>query len=366
MGYLVAAELAPNLLFPLHAGAWADRHPRKRATMIATDLGRAVLLASLPLAYAFDALTFPHMLVVAFAMGTLAVLFQVSYSSLFVALIPRERYVEASSIMNGTRALSFVAGPSIGGVLVQVLTAPVTLVTDACSYVVSALFLRRVEVAEPETETAEKGHVVAGVRFVFASPIIRAALGATATINFFNFVFFALFILYVTRSLDVEPGVLGLVLGAGAAGGVVGALVTKRVADRIGIGPAFALGCVIFPAPLLLVPAAEGPTWVILACLFLAEFGSGLGVMMLDISASTILAAIIPAHLRSRVAGAYMVVNYGVRPLGALMGGALGTALGLRPTLWLATGGALLGLLWVVPSPILGLRTLPEPEEVAL
>ena len=105
---------------------------------------------------------------------------------------------------------------------------------------------------------------------------------------------------------------------------------------------------------------------MILACLFLAEFGSGLGVMMLDISASTILAAIIPAHLRSRVAGAYMVVNYGVRPLGALAGGALGTALGLRPTLWLATGGALLGLLWLVPGPILGLRTLPEPEEVAL
>ena len=366
MGYLVAAELAPNLLFSLHAGAWADRHPRKRATMIATDLGRAALLVSLPLAYAFDALTFPHMLVVAFLMGTLAVLFQVSYSSLFVALIPRERYVEASSIMNGTRALSFVAGPSIGGVLVQVLTAPVTLLTDACSYVVSALFLRRVEVAEPETETAEKGHVVAGVRFVFGSPIIRAALGATATINFFNFVFFALFILYATRSLDVEPGVLGLVLGAGAAGGVLGALVTKRVADRIGIGPTFALGCIIFPAPLLLVPAAEGPTWVILACLFLAEFGSGLGVMMLDISASSILAAIIPAHLRSRVAGAYMVVNYGVRPLGALVGGALGSSLGLRPTLWLATGGALLGLLWLVPSPILGLRTLPEPEEVAL
>ena len=111
--------------------------------MIATDLGRAALLASLPLAYAFDALTFPHMLVVAFLMGTLAVLFQVSYSSLFVALIPRERYVEASSIMNGTRALSFVAGPSIGGVLVQVLTAPATHLTDAWTLVVYALIHRR-------------------------------------------------------------------------------------------------------------------------------------------------------------------------------------------------------------------------------
>jgi MFS family permease len=362
MGYLFAAELAPNLLFSLHAGAWADRHARKRWTMIATDVGRALLLASVPLAYAFDALTFPHLFVVAFLIGTLSVLFQVSYSSLFVALVPRERFVEASSIVNGSRALSYVAGPSIGGLLVQALSAPLALVADACSFVVSALFLRRVDVAEPETEAAERGHVVAGVRFVAGSPIVRSALGATATINFFNFAFTALFILYATRSLGVEPGVLGLVLGIGAAGGLLGALLTTRIARRIGIGPTLAVGCVLFPAPLLLVPAAEGPTWAILACLFAAEFGAGFGVMMLDISASSIFAAVIPVRLRSRVAGAYMVVNYGVRPLGALAGGALGTWLGLRETLWLVTAGALLGVLWLVPSPILGLRELPEPE----
>lgn len=356
MGYLVAAELAPNLLFSLHAGAWADRHARKRQTMIATDLGRALLLGSLPLAYAFDALTFPHMLVVAFLIGTLSVLFQVSYSSLFVTLVPRDRYLEGSSIMNGSRALSFVAGPSIGGVLVQILSAPVTLVADAFSYVVSALFLRSVDAPEPEEETAEKGHVVAGVRFVAGNPIVRAALGATATINFFNFAFFALFVLYATKTLGVEPGLLGLVLGAGAAGGVIGALVTGRIARRIGIGPAFAVGCVLFPAPLLLVPLAEGPTWVILVYLFAAEFGSGLGVMMLDIAAGAIFAAVIPDRLRSRVSGAYMVVNYGVRPLGALVGGALGSWMGLRETLWVATAGGLLGFLWLLPSPILGLR----------
>jgi MFS family permease len=149
MGYLVAAELAPNLLFSLHAGAWADRHRRKRQTMIATDLGRAVLLSSIPLAYAFDALTFPHMLVVAFCVGTLAVLFQVSYSALYVALVVRDRLVEAGSILHGSRALSYVAGPSLGGVLVQLLSAPATLVADACSYVFSALCLRGVAGASP-------------------------------------------------------------------------------------------------------------------------------------------------------------------------------------------------------------------------
>ena len=360
MGYLVAAELAPNLLFSLHAGAWADRRARKRQTMIATDVGRALLIGSLPVAYAFDALTLPHMLAVAFLVGTLSVLFHVSYSSLFVALVPRDRFVEGGSIMHGSRALSYVAGPSIGGVLVQALSAPVTLVVDACSYVVSALCLRGIEVEEPAAEAPGKGHVVAGIRWVFGDPIVRAALGATATINFFNFVFFALFILYATRSLDVAPGTLGLVLGAGAVGGVLGSLVTGRVARRIGIGPAFALGCVVFPAPLLLVPLAEGPRWVILGCLFFAEFGSGLGVMMLDISAGAIFAAVIPDRLRSRVSGAYMVVNYGVRPLGALVGGALGSWIGLRETLWIATAGALLGILWLLPSPLLRLHDLPD------
>jgi MFS family permease len=362
MGYLFAAELAPNLLFSLHAGAWVDRRGRKRQLMILTDIGRALALGSLPLAYAFDALTYPHMLAVGFVMGTLSVLFYVSYSSLFVALVPRERFVEGSSIVNGSRALSYVAGPSVGGALVQILSAPVTLVVDTCSYLVSALFLRSVEVEEPAAEVPGKGHVVAGLRWVFGNPIVRAALGATATINFFNFVFFALFILYATRSLDVSPGTLGLVLGAGAAGGVIGSLVTGRISRRIGIGPAFALGCVLFPAPLLLVPLAGGPKPVVLACLFLAEFGAGFGVMLLDISAAAISASIIPDRLRSRASGAYMVVNYGVRPLGALVGGALGSWLGLRPTLWIATAGALAGFLWLLPSPILGLRTLPEAE----
>lgn len=362
MGYLVAAELAPNLLFSLHAGAWVDRRGRRRQTMIATDVGRALLIASIPVAYAFEALTFPHLVAIAVGMGTLAVLFQVSYSSVFVALLPRERYVDGASLMHGSRAFSYVAGPSMGGGLVQALSAPAALVVDAVSYVVSALFLRSIDVVEPPTEPSGKGHVVAGVRWVFGNRIVRAALGATATTNFFNFMFFTLFILYATKELDVRPGTLGLVLGAGAVGGILGSVVTARVARRIGIGPAFALGCVLLPTPLLLVPLAGGPQWLVLACLFLAEFGAGFGVMMLDISIGSIFAAVIPDRLRSRVAGAYTAVNYGVRPLGALVAGALGTWIGLRETLWIATAGGILGVLWLLPSPLLGLRTLPEAE----
>ena len=160
------------------------------------------------------------------------------------------------------------------------------------------------------------------MRYIRGSAIVRAKLLSTATINFFNFVFWALFILYATRELGVRPGVLGLVLGAGAIGGVLGSVVTGRLSRRFGVGPAFVPGCVLFPVPLVLVPLAGGGDWPFFACLFLAEFVSGFGVMLLDISAAAIKAALVPDRLRARVSGAYMVVNYGVRPLGALAGGA--------------------------------------------
>ncbi len=360
MGYLTAAGLAPNLLFSLHAGAWVDRRGRRRQTMLAADIGRAALLATIPIAYGLDILTFAQLYVVGFLVGSLSVLFSVSYSSLFVALVPRQEYVGASSLLNGSRALSFVGGPSLGGLLVQVLSAPVAVAADAVSFVLSAFTLARISSVEPPIEVAERGHIAAGVRYILGSPVMRASLAATTTINFFNFVLFAVLILYANRVLGVGPGLLGLVLGAGAVGGVLGSMVTGRIVKRLGVGPTLMLGCIAFPTPLLLIPLAAGPRWVVLGCLFLAEFGSGFGVMLLDIAAGAISAALVPDRLRARVSGAYMVVNYGVRPIGALLGGALGSWIGLRPTLWIAAGGAIFGFLWLIPSPILQLRDLPD------
>ena len=201
-----------------------------------------------------------------------------------------------------------------------------------------------------------------GLRFILGDQILRPSLISVATLNFFNFVFAALFILYATRELHVRSGTLGIVLGAGAVGGLLGAAVAGRLGRRIGIGPAFILGMVVFPAPLLLVPLAGGPKPVVLAMLFTAEFLSGFGVMILDINAGAIMTALTPHRLRSRATGAFRFVNYGVRPLGALAGGALGTAFGLRPTLWFAAAAGLLGVLWLVPSPVPRLLELPEEE----
>jgi MFS family permease len=363
MGYLTAAGLLPYLLFSLHAGAWVDRRGGRRRKMIAADLVRAVVVATVPLAYAFDVLTMQQLFVTEFLVGSLAVVFRVSHPTLFISVVPRDAYVQGQSLVNGTRAFSFVAGPTLGGLLVQAVTAPVTLVLDAFSYVASAFYLGSISPEEPATEEAARGHVLSGLRFIRGSPVVRSSLLATATVNFFNFVFWALFVLYATRELGLAAGTLGLVLGAGAIGGVVGSVVTGRISRRIGIGPAFVVGCVLFPLPLVLVPLADGPRWVIVSLLFLAEFWSGVGVMMLDISAGSIFAAIIPDRLRSRVSGAYSFVNYGVRPLGSVVGGLLGSTIGLRPTLWIGAIGALAGVLWLLPSPIPGLRDLPEPED---
>jgi predicted MFS family arabinose efflux permease len=279
--------------------------------------------------------------------------------------VPRDRYVEANSLVHGSRAMSFVAGPSLGGLLVEAVKAPMALVVDACSFLVSALFLRSIDPVEPEPEPPGSGHVMDGMRYIAHSPIVRASLLSTATINYFNFVFWAIFILYATRELDVDPGALGLVIGAGAVGGVIGAILAGRVSRRIGIGPAVMLGAILFPAPLVLVPLADnvGDHTTVLALLFLAEFGSGMGVMILDIGFGSVFAALIPHRMRARVSGAYTLVNYGVRPLGSLTGGALATAIGLQETLWIATLGACLGVLFLLPSPLARLHDLPASDE---
>jgi MFS family permease len=360
MGALTTAYLVPNLLLSLHAGVWVDRRGRRRQTMLAADLLRALLTASIPIAYALGRLGWTQLYVVAFLLGSASVFFQVAYGGFFQAVVPRERYVEANSLLNGTRGFSFLAGTSLGGALVQLIRGPYALAVDAGSFIWSAVFLRRIDVVEPAGAEPGSGGVTSGLRWIRGNPILRAELLGVATLNLFNFIFFALFILYATRTLGVSPATLGIVLGTAASGTLLASYLTAKVARRIGIGPAFIAGCFLFPAPLILVPAASGPHWLVVAFLFTAEFLSGLGLMLLDILAGTIMAAVIPVSLRSRVQGAFLVVNYGVRPVGTLLGGVLGTAIGLRPTLWIATVGSLTGLLWLLPSPMRTLRDVPD------
>jgi MFS family permease len=364
-GYLTAVGLAPSLLFSIPAGSWVDRAGHRRRVMLGADLVRALLLATVPIAYFAGVLTFAQLYAVAFGVGSASVLFSVAQSTVFASIVTPPQYVEANSLIHGSRAMSFVFGQSAGGVLVQVVTAPGAIVIDAVSYLGSALFLSRIHPEEPPTAAAGAGHITEGARFIWRSPVIRALLCATATINVFSFAAAAIFILYATRQLGVGPAQLGLVLGIGAIGAVIGAILTSRISRRLGVGGAFTLGCILFPAPAILLPVAAGLSKpVILALLSAGEFGSGVGVVVLDITIGAILTAAVPETLRARVSGAYSTINYGLRPVGALAGGALGSTIGLRSTLWIATTAACAGVLWLLPSPIPRMRTLPEQDSL--
>ena len=362
MGLLTALEWLPSLLFGVHAGAWADRHGRRRQLMIACDLGRFALLGTVPVCWALGVLTLGQLLAVVFAAGTLSILFNVANQTLFVSIVAPGEYVDGQSLIYGSRAMSFVLGPSLGGLLTQLLTAPFAIVADALSFLGSAFFLRRIDPAEPPDHG--KGGVTAGLRFIARSPIVRASLIGVAVVNFFNLMFFALVMLYAVRVLHVSAGLLGLILGCGALGGVLGAAVTKAIAARIGVGLAYIAGTFAFTAPLALVPLAPVPaghrtSLAVIAMLFGAEFLSGFGVMLLDISIGSIFASVIPDAVRSRVSGAFAAINYGTRPLGALLGGVLGATAGLRPALWVAVIGGVVGAALLVPSPLPRFR-LPD------
>ena len=230
MGYLTALEWLPSLLFGMHAGAWANRSGRRRQLMIGCDLGRCALLASVPVCWALGVLTTWQLLAVVFAAGTLSILFNVANATMFVSIVPPERYVDGQSLIYGSRAMSFLLGPSLGGLLTQLLTAPFAIVTDAVSFLGSAFFLRRIDPVEPPADDG-KGGVTQGLRFIAHFPVVRASLIGVAVVNFFNLMFFALLTLYAVRVLHVSPGLLGLGSAAGlrpalwvaVIGGVVGA-----------------------------------------------------------------------------------------------------------------------------------------------
>ncbi|WP_329333262.1 MFS transporter [Streptomyces sp. NBC_00663] len=367
VAWLTALAWAPNLLGVL-LGAWVDGRPGKRRLIIGCDLFRAVVLLTLPAVYLWGTLTTAHLYAAVLLCGVAGVLADCAFTPLFALLVPRSSYVDANSKFSAARSASFIAGPALGGGIVQALTAPVAVAVDAVSFLASALLLRPVRVTEPVPERRDRQGVWHGAReglvFVLRHPVLRASLGCTTTINFFTFLTGSgMVVLFADRELQLPPGVIGLTLGIGATGSLVGALVAPWVSRRIGLGRAVAVGTVLFPAPFALTVVADGPTWARAGVLGVAQFLIGLGVMLFDVNLNSLMTAVVPDGVRSLVTGAYSTVNYGVRPLGALTGGALATGVGLRPTFVVAAVGGMLALLWLLPSPIPGIRSL-EPEHL--
>ena len=363
VGLLTAAVWAPNLLSFL-VGSWVDRRAQRKRLLVLADLLRAGALLSLPIAHWFGVITLAQLFAVALLAGAGQVLFSAAYPSFFVSLVDRDRYVEANSKLSTTRSASFVAGPAIGGFLIQILTAPVAMLIDAVSYLLSALLIGGIKVAPSKPATSASP--LSGLSYVRRHRYLRAALACVTTVNFFGFVAQALVVLFASRTLGLPVGLIGLAFGLGAIGGLIGAVAAPKLSRRYGVGRVVLAGTILFPGPTAVIALAGGPTWLAFTVVLLAEMVSGFGVMIFDINLNSIQTAVIADHMRSRVAGVFGTINYGARPVGAVIGGLLGSAIGVRPTLLIAGVGGVLSCLWLVRSPIPALRNLPDGDEVAL
>jgi MFS family permease len=360
VGLLTAAVWLPNLA-SLFIGTWVDQRRDKRPLMIAADLSRVVVLLSLPAAYWLDLLTLGQLYAIAILAGTAHVVFNTAYASFFVRLVSRDQFLEANSKLSATRSISFMAGPATGGLLIQWLTAPVAVLIDAASFVFSAIQIGRLKtpVVEPEPATESLlRRARAGMGYLLRHPYLRASLGCATTVNFFNLIGSALLILYASRNLGLSAGVIGLAFGIGASGGLLGAIAAAPLTRLVGAGRLIAFGAVVFPGAIAIAALASGPLLVSASALAVAEFVAAFAVMCFDVPLNALQAAVTREQMRSRVAGAFSSINYGVRPLGAVVGGLLGTWLGVRETLLISSAGGLIAVLWLIRSPIIRVRTL--------
>ncbi|MET0693790.1 MAG: MFS transporter [Propionibacteriaceae bacterium] len=364
VGLLTAAIWAPNLL-SVFIGAWVDQQPSKRRLLVAANLLQGLTIASLPVAHLLGGVSLVQLFAVAVVNGFAGVVCGTANATFFAHLVPRSRYVEANSLISSTRSLSFVAGPAAGGALIQAVTAPVAMVVDSVSFLVAAAALGRLRVEERASAERAPGGMLrqaaGGLRLLRRHPYLRPALCCVTTLNFFSFVVQAIIVLYASRTLGLSPGAIGLALALGAVGGFLGAVTAGRAARRFGTGITIAIGAVAFAAPFAALPLAVGASHAgKIAVLAGVEFVSAAAVMWFDVNLNALQTAVIPDGMRSRVAGAFSTVNYGIRPLGAVIGGVSAQVFGIAPTVVVAAVGGSLAVLWLLGTPILATRTLGD------
>jgi MFS family permease len=365
MGLLGAVSFLPFVLVTLPAGAWMDRH-RRRPVMIAADLGRAVLIALVPIAFALGILRFEVLLAVAFGVGMLTVLFDIGYLAHVPSLVDRNRLGAANARIVASSSAAQVAGPGIGGALVSLLTAPVALVADAVSYLLSAVAIATIGRREPDPGPASRQdllrEVIDGLRLTFGNRILRAFAAEAASYNALEQVILAVFILFAVRDLGLTPAVIGLTTSVGAIGSLAGSVAASRLGNHIGIGLTIVASELLACAAPLLLPFATGP-FMIAASMFLGGFG----VAISNVHVVTVRQSVTPDELLARMNASYRTLAFGAIPVGALIGGALGEVIGLRPTLLVGALAMLAAPVWVIRSPVMRVRVLTDvgPHGVA-
>ena len=341
IGLLTALQGAAFLLIGLPAGAWVDRL-RRRGVMVAADLARAALLLSIPLAAWTGALTLGQLYLVELGTGLCTVFFDVAYQPYLSFLVGRDRLVEGNGRLEASRSASYFAGPSIAGWLVQVLTAPVAVLVDAASFCWSAGWLAAIRAREPlrtrqSHRTRLRHDIAEGLRLVLGHPVLRAfALFNAASVLFLSMEH-ALDIVFLARTLGIPPTGIGLLYAVASLGAVLGALAAPPISRRAGQVRTILAAAGIGNTALLLIPLSRpGP---LLACFVLGSGISSFCIVTNNIVAVAYRQSLCPDRLLGRMNATSRFLSWGLIPVGALLGGALGTVLGVRTALWVATAG---------------------------
>jgi MFS family permease len=352
---LSVVEFLPFVLFSLPAGVWVDRLTR-RPILIAADWGRAAALASIPLAYVAGALTLGQLYAVGFVTGVLTVCFDVAYQSYLPSLVEREQIGEGNSKLEISRSTAQVAGPGLAGVLVGAFSAPYAIALDAASFVGSALFMtaiRRVEELPASLAGSRRRmrtEIAEGLGYVFRHPLMRPMMLWVATSNFFTTTIFSILLVFAVRVLHLSAATIGLIFSLASLGTLAGALLATRIARTFGIGWTLIGTAAAGGFAFLLIPLASGSLAIPL--LVLAQLVFGFCAIVSNITGISLVQATTPDRLLGRMNASRRFVVWGVIPLGGLAGGALGSHLGLRETMWIGAVGASVAFLWLLSSPL--------------
>lgn len=368
VGLLGTVEFLPFILFSLPAGAWVDRL-RRRPLLIVGDLGRALSLASIPIVYELGVLTIWQLYLVGFVNGILTVFFDVAYQAYLPSLVDRDQIVEGNSKLEISRSAAQIGGPGLGGLLIGILTAPVAVVVDALSYLGSALFVWRIRRPEPAPSTTAEGdpprpsmraEVIEGLRYVLSQPLLRSIAACTALSNLLGTVGFAVYLVFLVRIIGLSAEQIGLVASLGNVSTLVGAVTAAAVARRFGVGPTIIASAILFGPGLVLVALAPaGPAAIPL--LVAAGLLFGLSTIVYNINQVSLRQAITPTRLQGRMNATMRFIVWGTIPLGQIAGGALGTVVGLRETIWIGAVGSLFAFLPLLVGPLRRLREVPAP-----
>ncbi|MGH9752130.1 MAG: MFS transporter [Blastocatellia bacterium] len=360
MGMLRATHSASAVMAGLFAGVLADR-VRRRPILIGTDLGFAVLAGSIPVAAFLGLLRIEQLYLVQCFSGILAVLSDVTHMAFLPSLARRHQLVEANSKLQTTSSAASIAGPGLAGVLTQLITAPIAIIFDAISFLISALFIWLIRAPEPPpapvaNRKSIRAEIGEGLRFVFGNPTLRPLAEAIAIHFLFNGLIYSVLILYASRELKIESAMLGVIFAAFGLGLLTGALAAERAARRYGVGPAM-LGAMFTTAvAALLIPIADGPIPVTVAVLAFALFLQAFGIQINGINLVSLRQAMTPTQLQGRMNATFRFLNLIAVTIGALLAGVFSEVIGLRLTLVIGACGLFIPFLRLLLSPARNLQ----------